>query len=173
MKRNLFFGMVCLMTLSLFVWTSCTKDEEEKKEENKTNEQIVTEGFADLGLTSGTKWKATNEGDGYYTYDEAAKKFGKKVPTKAQFEELVSECEWTWVDGKGFKITGKNKKAIMLPAGGFRGQDGTVYNVNVEGFYWSSSPLGPDRGYRLGFNKEKPNIHYMERWGGGSVRLIE
>jgi hypothetical protein len=61
----------------------------------------------------------------------------------------------------------------MLPAGGFRGSDGTIYNVGVEGFYWSSSPLGPERGYRLGFNKEKPNVYYMERWGGGSIRLIE
>lgn len=172
MKKYLNFCMTCLMAVSLCMMTGCNKEEDPKNDKEK-GDNIVTEGFADLGLTSGTKWKATNEGDGYYTYDEAAKKFGKKVPTKAQFEELVSECEWTWVDGKGFKITGKNKKAIMLPAGGFRGQDGTVYNVNVEGFYWSSSPLGPDRGYRLGFNKEKPNIHYMERWGGGSVRLIE
>ncbi len=172
MKKYLNFCMTCLMALSLCMMTGCNKEDDPKDEKEK-GDNIVTEGFADLGLPSGTKWKATNEGDGYYTYDEAAKKFGKKVPTKTQFEELVSECEWTWVDGKGFKITGKNKKAIMLPAGGFRGQDGTVYNVGVEGFYWSSSPLGPERGYRLGFNKEKPNIHYMERWGGGSVRLIE
>ena len=172
MKRFFGFGMVCLLALSCCMMTGCNKeDEPDNKKEN--GDDIVTEGFVDLGLTSGTKWKATNEGDGYYTYDEASKKFGKMVPSKAQFEELVNECEWTWVDKKGFKITGKNKKAMMLPANGFRGQDGTVYNVGVEGFYWSSSPLGPERGYRLGISKQGPNINYMERWGGGSIRLIE
>jgi len=172
MKKFFYLCILSLMTLSCCLMTSCNKDEDSKNEKEK-GEELVTEGFADLGLPSGTKWKATNEGDGYYTYDEAAKKFGKKVPTKAQFEELVNECKWTWVDKKGFKITGKNKKAIMLPAGGSRGQDGTIYSVGAEGFYWTSTPFGPDRGYRLGFNKEKPNINYMARWGGGTIRLIE
>ncbi|MBO4774011.1 MAG: hypothetical protein J5516_04475, partial [Bacteroidales bacterium] len=89
MKKLFGFCMTCLMALSLCMMTGCNKEDDPKTDKEK-GDDIVTEGFADLGLPSGTKWKATNEGDGYYTYDEAAKKFGKKVPTKAQFEELVS-----------------------------------------------------------------------------------
>ncbi len=43
--------------------------------------------YVDLGLPSGTKWKSVNEaGDenGFYTYDEAIKAFGNKLPTKKQ-----------------------------------------------------------------------------------------
>lgn len=161
--------MLCLMAFSLCVMTGC-KDEDEPK--NDKSDGLVTEGYADLGLTSGTKWKATNEGDEYYTFDEATKKFGKKLPDTVQFSELVRECTWTWV-GDGYKITGKNGKSIMLPAAGFRDCEGDVYNVGIEGFYWTSKSLGPQRGYRLGLYKFGKSINYHDRCGHGSVRLIE
>ena len=44
--------------------------------------------YVDLGLPSGTLWKAENEIAGHYTYEEAVVKFESKLPTKEQWEEL-------------------------------------------------------------------------------------
>ena len=48
--------------------------------------------YVDLGLPSGTLWKANNEKSIYYTYNEAASQFGDNLPTLAHFEELKTFC---------------------------------------------------------------------------------
>ena len=171
MRKISGLSMVCLMALSLCVWTSCGKDPDDETKDG----QIITEGFVDLGLPSGTKWKATNEGEVFYTFKEATNKFGKKLPDTIQYNELIRECKWEWVDGKGFKITGSNGKAIMMPAAGFRSCDSDDdLSVGAEGFYWTSKTLGPDRAFRVGFNKNYgANIHYITNCYHGSVRLVE
>ncbi len=88
--------------------------------------QAQPEQYVDLGLPSGTLWKSTNEKGGFYDYDSAKKLFGDKLPTKNQWEELMTFCIWTWT-GKGYKITGKNGKSIVLPSTSPRGG----------GSYWS------------------------------------
>ena len=173
-KKYLYFSMLCMIALSLCVWTGCNKDEENDEDE-KDGIELITSGYADLGLTSGTKWKATNEGENNarYTYTEAKNKFDKKIPSNTQYQELIDECEWKWIEGKGFKIIGKNKKAIMMPAAGFSDCDDNVYSEGIEGFYWTSNSLGPDREYRLGFNKSGANINYILRCYHASVRLVQ
>lgn len=170
MKKFFGLSMACVMAISLFVFTSCDKDD---PKEEKEDEEIVTTGFVDLGLTSGTKWKATNESDEFCTYDEAMKKYGKKIPDTVQCMELIRECKWTWEKEKGYKITGPNGKAIMLQNTGFSDCDNITYSVGTEGFYWTSKPLGPERAFRLGFNKDGANVKYITRCFHASVRLVE
>ena len=55
----------------------------------------VATGYTDLGLPSGTIWKNFNA-TGFYTYDDAVKQFGSRLPSKAQWEELKAECQWLW-----------------------------------------------------------------------------
>lgn len=45
-----------------------------------------------------------------------------KMPTKAQFQELVDECIWTWTTQNGingYSVEGRNGRTIFLPAAGF------------------------------------------------------
>lgn len=97
-----------------------------------------TSEYVDLGLPSGTKWKSANEKGGFLTYDEAISKYGDKLPTREQWEELKGMCTWTWT-GKGYRVTGDNGKSISLPAAGERNCSGSVFNVGSCGYYWSSS----------------------------------
>lgn len=106
-----------------------------------------TQGYIDLGLPSGTLWKATNE-SGYYKYDDAMNKFGNNMPSQEQWQELIDYCTWTRLKS-GFKITGKNGKDIILPDNrytdcqGNNGQNeiskGVVFS-NL-GAYWSSTSI--------------------------------
>lgn len=73
-------------------------------------------------------------------YDVARQKWGGewRMPTKVEFDELISKCAWTWYEYKGvkgYKITGPNEKSIFLPAAG-------SYESNDKGencFYLSAS----------------------------------
>ncbi|MCQ2115574.1 MAG: hypothetical protein MJZ07_05165 [Bacteroidales bacterium] len=68
-----------------------------------------------------------------------------RVPTRAELNELISECNWTFttVDGVGgflvqSKKSGYTDKSIFLPAAGIKGVNGSSY-VGSEGVYWSSN----------------------------------
>jgi hypothetical protein len=126
--------------------------------------------YVDLGLPSGTRWKEVNE-DGYYDYDKAVSKFGNKLPTKQQLEELINECEWTWT-GSGCEVIGPNGNSIYLPAAGSR-HNGDVYFVGMSGSCWSSTPEDSDeaRGLYFGSDKLSSSINY--RCYGLSVRLVK
>ena len=128
--------------------------------------------WVDLGLSSGTYWKETNE-SGFYNYDNAVSKFGNKLPTKEQLEELKNECEWTWT-GNGYKVTGPNGESITLPAAGFRGCDGDdVYRVGKIGNYWSSTPHFSDKAWFLGFDSGGVDMGIDRRCYEPSVRLVQ
>ena len=132
---------------------------------------IVITGYVDLGLSSGTYWKETNE-SGFYNYENAVSKFADNLPTKEQFEELKNECEWTWL-GNGYKVTGPNGESITLPAAGYRGCNGDVYNVGTYGSYWSSTPRDLDDAWYLDFRSSGVNMYSVARCAGQSVRLVQ
>lgn len=131
----------------------------------------VPAGYVDLGLSSGTYWKETNE-SGFYNYDNAVSKFGDKLPTKEQLEELRNECEWTWL-GNGYNVTGPNGESIMLPAAGYRKCDGDVGGVGTGGRYWSSTPGGSGNAWNLRFLSSGVGMYSYYRCGGRSVRLVQ
>ena len=130
----------------------------------------VPRGYVDLGLPSGTYWKAINEG--MYDWDTAMNKFGDKMPSQGQWEELKEYCTWTWT-GSGYKVTGSNGKSIVLPAAGWCKNDGSMRRVGDSGSYWSSSPIGPKEAWYLHFNSAKIFINSCKRCDGLSVRLVQ
>ena len=66
-----------------------------------------------------------------------------RMPTKAEFDELISQCIWTWTtqnDISGYKVTSKiNRNSIFLPAAGRTKSSITSANGSI-GYYWCSSP---------------------------------
>lgn len=127
--------------------------------------------FVDLGLPSGTKWKTQNQ-NGFYTYDDAISKFGNRLPTKEQWEELTIECSWEWT-GNGYKLIGPNGNSITLPAEGSLYGNGSVENVGSYGFYWSTMPRGSDRAWFLVFNSSRVYMDHNVRCYWQSVRLVQ
>ena len=172
MKKLQFFSVVCLLALFVVSLAGCKKE----KVNNNGGDGAQTE-FVDLGLPSGTKWKASNETGGYqnvfYTYDEAVSAFGDKLPTKEQFEELKNKCTWEWQSNGSYKVTGTNGKSIVLPAAGWRDCDGDVYSVGSEGNYWSSAPYDPQYAWFLNFYSGDVVVDYAWRCGGCAVRLVQ
>lgn len=136
----------------------------------------VPAGYVDLGLS--VYWKASNEWNssddhGFYTYDEAKSRFGSKLPTEAQYQELLNKCTWKW-NGNGYKVTGPNGQSITLPAAGIRHcVVGEVGRVGSIGYYWSSTPNGSEYAWDLLFFS---GSHFMNSDGrclGQSVRLVQ
>ena len=78
---------------------------------------------------------------GIEQYDVAAAEWGNgwKMPTKAQFEELLTKCSWVPCEKKGvkgFQVVGPNGNSIFLPIAGKR------RGVELESevlFYWTST----------------------------------
>ena len=76
--------------------------------------------YVDLGLPSGTLWSSICVSDGsnprLFPYIEASK---LSIPTKEQFEELISNCKRQDIFGSnriiGVSLIGKTGKRIMLP----------------------------------------------------------
>ena len=61
------------------------------------------------------------------------------TPTKADFEELLSECTWARTYG-GFTVTGQNGNSIFLPAAGYMiGTDRLSDGVTGAGLYATST----------------------------------
>ena len=76
--------------------------------------------YIDLKLTSGTKWASgylmKNSLIGLLAYEEASK---FNLPTKEDFDELISECEINFYLHKqnirGLTFTGKNGNVLEIP----------------------------------------------------------
>ena len=95
--------------------------------------------WVDLGLPSGRLWASENI-DGYYTYDQAVELFGEYLPKGVAFAELIEECKVEWNhQTKGLDVTGPNGNSIFFPACGYKGEKG-CRSVGDEGNYWSRMP---------------------------------
>lgn len=130
----------------------------------------VPAGYTNLGLPSGTIWKNINA-TGFYTYDEAVSQFGDRLPTKEQWDELKSECQWSWT-GSGYKVTGPNGNSIGLPAAGFCDRFGNVYKVGSDGDYWSSTPSDSNCAWHIDIISSNVRVKENVRGDGFSVRLV-
>ncbi|MBO7134104.1 MAG: hypothetical protein J6W06_08105 [Bacteroidales bacterium] len=141
--------------------------------ERQRKAALKAQGYVDLGLPSGTLWKNKNEDGGFYTYEQAVSKFGSKLPTKEQLEELKNSCTWTWT-GSGYKVVGPSGASIVLPAAGYRDCRGTVDLVGSGGRYWSSTPKGSDNAWCLIFKSNGVGFDILnDRCYGRSVRLVQ
>ena len=169
-KKVFFYCRVCMMVLSICFLTGCGK------EDNPGNE-VNTESYVDLGLTSGTKWKSSNEDSGFsgFISYQHALQFGSQLPSKAQFEELIDECQWLWIGG-GYIVTGPNGNFIVLPAAGYSRFTSDVYDEGLWGVYWSSTTtgIGSDYAFCLSITSGDARIIYCDhRSFCLAVRLIQ
>ncbi len=181
MKKLRFISMMCLLALFVVSLAGCKKEDVNNNGNNNDNGGSVVivndqDGYIDLGLPSGTKWRNYNEPtqsweNMYYTYDEAVSTFGDKLPTKEQFDELRVYCTWEWI-GNFYSVTGTNGNSILLEGAGYRNCEG--YKVPVcAGYYWSSTPNGSDDAWGLYFNSGVVNVGCDHRCSGFSVRLVQ
>lgn len=87
------------------------------------------------------------DGHHYYTWQEAmdaAKSVGKRLPTRAEWEELCNLGS-TWDDElRGYWFGGNcdsdHKGSLFLPAAGWQNISGELVNTSFDGNYWSSLP---------------------------------
>ena len=110
-------------------------------------------------------------------YDAAACAWGvtMRMPTEAEFTELMNLCVWTpeTLEGVGgYRVTGPNGNSIFLPAAGYINIDS--YDHPREGYYWSGDPLGKENEYAVGihFGNEVPFIIHAFRYFGFLVRPV-
>ena len=103
-----------------------------------------------------------------------------RMPTQAEWQELLDNCTWTWTTQngiKGYKVTsnkaGYTDKFIFLPAAGCRDESG-LYDAGSYGYYWSSSLYGHDSflAWLLGFDSGYRDLGGSDRYGGPSVRPV-
>ncbi len=95
---------------------------------------------------SNSKTYGKNMGDisGNPQYDAARANWGGtwRLPTKAEFDELVNKCKWEWTTQggkKGYRVIGPSGNSIFLPAAGWRSASLLDY-ADTYGSYWSSTP---------------------------------
>lgn len=131
--------------------------------------------YVDMGLPSGTLWASENE-EGYFTFDEAVEKFGDNLPARWQFCELIDNCECVFDSGKKALICKSrlNGNTIEFPALGFRSPDPvTMFNIGDSGYYWSGSP-GPSNysawSFCFNYYSSADPADYSMRLCGQSVR---
>ena len=115
-------------------------------------------------------------------YDAATQIMGSdwRMPTKAEFDELLNGTTNEWVEDyndtgvSGRKFTSKtNGNSIFIPAAGgcYGGSDGSVGD---NGYVWSSSlnASGPYDAWGLYFYSDGCNVNGLYRYGGRSVRGV-
>ena len=96
-----------------------------------------------------------------------------KMPTKEDFDELLSQCTWTLETRngvKGYLVSGSNGNSIFLPNAGYT----SSALDNSRGYYWSSSlyTSGSYGAYYLFLNPNKVGRYCYERRYAMSVRPI-
>ncbi len=102
-----------------------------------------------------------------------------RIPTIAEFQELLNNCAWTWcsVNGiYGYKVSG-NGNTIFLPAAGCRYYDETEARyVSELGCYWSSSSTASDHPTSYAFSFEEDDFmesDNVSRYPGLTIRPVK
>ena len=103
-------------------------------------------------------------------YDAATHLWGKgwRMPTKAEFEELVENTtpRWITLEGiQGYLVTSKkNGNSIFLPAAGYRFET-SLYMVGQIGNYWGATTDvdKTDGAYNLDFGENEFDIDWSSR----------
>lgn len=133
--------------------------------------------------TSGTTVVADNKTQLEYADDAARANWGGawRMPTKADFEELINNTDNEWVANyngtgvSGYKFTNKtdNTKFIFLPAAGYR-DESSFGSQGSYGYYWSSTLNSdyPDNAWYLLFGGGFVATDYNYRYDGQSVRAV-
>ena len=150
----------------------------------KSSWRFITKYTCDDGKTEATWYDSGGNftGDGKTSLeaadDVATAKLGSpwRMPTKEEFEELHTNCNWTWatLDGKnGWLGIGPNGNSIFLPAAGYYDETGLQSSTNG-GSYWTSLlNLGfSGNGINFVFNSGSRFFGTYVRYYGCSVRAV-
>ena len=146
---------------SYFAWGETTK----KKRYTEKNSETYGKELGDISGNS--------------AYDAARANWGStwRMPTKAEFRELIDSCDWIWTthNGKeGYKIVSKkNNNSIFLPAAGRR-YGSSLYYAGEYGVYWSSTPDESitNSAYGLLLGSGNRRVYWSSRYRGRSVRPV-
>ncbi len=130
-------------------------------------------------VNSKTEGKVIGDISGNPLYDAARANWGGtwRMPTKAEFDELLNKCKWEWTTQggkKGYRVIGPNGNSIFLPAAGRR-SDSSLDYAGINGFYWSSTPDSStdiEYGHRISFNRVCPTMGWNYRLYGFPVRPV-
>lgn len=124
------------------------------------------------GTAGGSLTASFTPGDS--TYDAAAAVLGGTwcMPTSTQFNELLSNCTWTWSNtNKGYTVTSPNGNSIFLPASGYySGPD--LYSSGARGDYWSATYYNSSDAYYLYFDNSSKSVYSYNRFHGRSIRAV-
>ena len=127
---------------------------------------------------SKTNGEKVSDFSGDATYDVARANWGGtwRMPTKAEMQELLNNCTWTWTTQSGvngYRVTGPNGNSIFLPAAGYC-YGSSRSRVGEYGFYWSSTPYESDTryAYYLRFYGGDRNVTWDYRSYGRTVRPV-
>ena len=131
------------------------------------------------GENSKTYGKSFGNISGNSAYDAARANWGSswRLPTEAEFQELIDNCTWTWTTyngTKGYKVVSKkNNNSIFLPAAGSR-IGASPSGAGEYGDYWSSTPCGSgtSNAYYLFFYSGYHRVSWDYRYLGHSVRPV-
>ena len=98
-----------------------------------------------------------------------------RMPTNAEWIELLAQCTWTWTTLNGVKgynvISKSNGNSIFLPVAGYR-YENSLYNVGSIGYYWSSSLYIRSLAWGVYFFSENMGKDDLVRSDGLSVRPV-
>lgn len=110
-------------------------------------------------------------------YDAAVNYFenGWRMPTRAEVQELIDNCDWEWTSLLGFngyRVKSRvNNLSIFLPMVGSIANG--VYNPSGGGYYWSSNRnTSDDMGYMLQFDSSQHRYYKMYRNRALPIRAI-
>jgi len=114
-------------------------------------------------------------------YDAARVNLGSswRMPTSAEFEELIDNCSSTWTNINGIrgrlftsKIQGYTDKSIFFPTSG-SGHDAGLYDAGSCGYYWSSTLFNGNSAGYLSFYSDAVSVcTSSRRYYGPSVRAV-
>ncbi len=98
-----------------------------------------------------------------------------RMPTQDDFNELRTECTWTWTTLNGIsgsRVTGKNGMSIFLPAAGYLAGT-TLYYTGEEGYYWLASLHAySEKACVLHFALEPSLLFGLNRFVGLPIRPV-
>lgn len=135
-------------------------------------------------ILNGLVWDTENlviEGRTHFNYDEAveiAENYGKRLPTKREFE-VLSQLPHCWdVNNHGMWFAErvedlKTNKSLFLPAAGYRNYNSNLINcVGELGYYWSISTNGNFLAYNLYLENNFINTAYYPQRLNCTVRCV-
>lgn len=112
--------------------------------------------------------------------DDAAYRQTEKLrmPTEAEFKELIDQCQWTWTtlnNVHGYQVVGPNGNEIFLPACGWKSScDNYTIDPQGIGYYWTREldKSFPCASICLEFKSNFARISVNGRMFGQSIRGV-